>query len=50
MARLEEKTGGNFMATFGEEQIRRKPEYNLTYSIGPAVELIEQYNKLVDDA
>lgn len=49
-ARLQECTGGKFEATFGEEQIIRNPEYNLKYATGPVIELVEQYNKLVDDA
>ena len=50
MKRLTECTKGNFDALHGEEQMKRKPEYNLRYCIGPATELLDQYNKLVDDA
>ena len=45
-----EVTGGSFKATFGAEQITRNADYNMKYATGPMLELIEQYNKLVDDA
>lgn len=43
-------TGGNFNATYGDEQSTRSPEYNLKYATGPMQELVDQYNKLVDDS
>ena len=49
-SRLLEVSGGEFNATFGSENIKRKPEHNLKYCITPVTDLIEQYNKLVDDA
>ena len=50
MKRLEEKTNGVFAATFGVEQIPRKPQYNLDYMSIPIMELIQQYVKIVDDS
>ena len=50
MRRMNEITGGKFLATFGEEQKTRKPEYNLKYATDPMQQLVEQYNKLVDDS
>ena len=50
LARLTEITGGNFNATYGDLQETRKPEYNMKYACGPMQELIDQYNKLIDDA
>ena len=41
MKRLTECTGGKFEALHGEEQMTRKPEYNLKYCIGPATELLD---------
>ena len=45
-----EVTDGHFKATFGEHQVTRNADYNMKYATGPMLELIEQYNKLVDDA
>ena len=50
MKRMTEVTGGDFKATYGENQEKRSAEYNMKYAVGPMFELIEQYNKLVDDA
>ena len=50
LARLSECTKGKFEARFGEEEMTRKAEYNLKYCSGPGMELLDQYNKLVDDA
>ena len=50
LERMKEITGGEFLATFGDEQETRKPEYNLKYATGPMRELVDQYNKLIDDA
>ena len=50
LSRLTECTKGKFEARFGDEDMKRKPEYNLNYCMGPAKELQDQYNKLVDDA
>lgn len=50
LKRLAECCKNNFDATFGDEQMKRKPEYNLNYCTGPAKDLFNQYNKLVDDA
>ena len=50
LKRLTECVKGKFEATFGEEDMKRKPSYNLNYCMGPPKELQQQYNKLVDDA
>ena len=50
LKRMSKIVGGKFNATFGDEQIKRKPEYNLNYATGPMLELVDQYNKLVDDS
>lgn len=47
---MEEVNGGEFKARFGEEHELKTPQYNLKYAIGPVLELVEQYNRLVDDA
>ena len=50
MKRMKEINGGEFNATFGEFQEKRNPDYNLKYAVGPLIELLEQYNKFVDDS
>ena len=49
MERLMEVTGGEFEATFNDEDKPRKAAYNLKYASDPSSELIEQYNRLIDD-
>ena len=50
LKRMSEVVDGNFKATFGDEQITRKPEFNLNYATGPIQEMVEQYNRIVDDS
>ena len=49
MERLMEVTGGEFNATFNDEDKPRNAMYNLKYASDPSGELIEQYNRLIDD-
>ena len=50
MKRLKEATGDQFLALHGEDQLQRDAAYNLKYCTLPIRELLEQYNKLVDDS
>lgn len=50
LKRMEEVTGGQFKATFDLEQVTKSAAYNLKYVTTPMVELVDQYNKLVDDS
>ena len=45
-----ERTRGNFTAKFGDEHTAMSKEFNLKYCVQPVTEMLEQYNKLVDDA
>ena len=50
MERLTDCLEGKFDATFGDDQETRNAEFNLKYAAAPVIDMIEQYNKLVDDA